>query len=68
VLKTYKNFNNQYGTPLMLLQMSDEHDMAVLEIGTNQPGEVFLLSEMVEPTHGLDNKYWQRASGIPREY
>jgi len=53
VLKTYKNFNNQFGTPLMLLQMTDKHDLAVFELGTNQPGEVFILSEMVEPTHGL---------------
>jgi UDP-N-acetylmuramoyl-tripeptide--D-alanyl-D-alanine ligase len=53
VLKTHKNFNNQFGTPLMLLQMTNEYDMAVLELGTNQPGEVFILSEMVEPTHGL---------------
>lgn len=53
VLKTHKNYNNQFGTPLMLLQLNDEHDIAVLEIGTNQPGEITILSEMVEPTHGL---------------
>lgn len=53
VLKTFRNFNNQIGTPLMLLQMTDEYDMAVLEIGTNEPGEIIILSEMVEPTHGI---------------
>ena len=53
VLKTFQNFNNQIGVPLMLLQMTEEHQIAVLEIGTNQPGEIALLSEMVQPTHGL---------------
>ena len=53
VLKTYKNYNNQFGTPLVLLQMTREHDMAIIELGTNQPGEITLLSEMAEPTHGL---------------
>jgi UDP-N-acetylmuramoyl-tripeptide--D-alanyl-D-alanine ligase len=53
VLKTFQNFNNQIGVPLMLLQMTEDHQIAVLEIGTNQPGEIALLSEMVQPTHGL---------------
>lgn len=53
VLKTYKNFNNQLGVPLMLLQMSNDYSVAVLEIATNEPGEIFILSEMTAPTHGL---------------
>lgn len=53
VLKTFENFNNQIGVPLMLLQFSNAFDIAVLEIGTNQPGEIAILSEMVQPTHGL---------------
>jgi len=53
VLKTLANNNNQIGTPLTLLQLTNKHDMAVIEIGTNEPGEIEILSAMVQPTHGL---------------
>ena len=53
VLKTQSNYNNQVGVPLTLLQMNDEYDVAVIETGTNEPGEIAVLSAMVEPTHGL---------------
>jgi len=53
VLKTQANYNNQIGTPLTLLQLADDVDAAVIEIGTNEPGEIEVLSAMVQPTHGL---------------
>lgn len=53
VLKTYKNYNNQLGVPLMLLSLDESYDVAVLEIATNEPGEISYLSEILEPTHGL---------------
>lgn len=53
VLKTDANYNNQVGTPLTLLQMTESHECAVIEIGTNEPGEIEILSAMVQPTHGL---------------
>jgi len=53
VLSTYKNYNNQIGVPLMLLQLNETHDIAVLEIGTNEIGEIPNLMEMIVPTHGL---------------
>ncbi len=53
VLKTFENFNNQIGVPLMLLQMTADYEVAVLEIGTNEPGEIQILSKIIEPTHGL---------------
>lgn len=53
VLKTNKNFNNQIGVPLMLLQLDDTYDLAVIEIGTNEPGEIYLLSEILAPTAGV---------------
>ncbi|MDA3843494.1 MAG: UDP-N-acetylmuramoyl-tripeptide--D-alanyl-D-alanine ligase [Candidatus Kapabacteria bacterium] len=53
VLKTYGNFNNQIGVSLMLLQMNDDYDVVVLEIGTNEPGEISLLSNTAMPTHGI---------------
>ncbi len=53
VLKTHENFNNQIGLPLMLLRFGDEYDVAVLELATNQPGEIAVLSNLAAPTHGL---------------
>ena len=53
VLKTQANFNNQIGVPLMLLQLHEDHEAAVIEIGTNEPGEIAILSAILAPTHGL---------------
>lgn len=53
VLKTEGNFNNQVGVPLTLLRLTEQHTAAVIEIGTNEPGEIAILSEMVAPTHGI---------------
>lgn len=53
VLKTEGNFNNQIGVPHTLLRLTEEHSAAVIEIGTNEPGEIAILSSMVAPTHGI---------------
>jgi UDP-N-acetylmuramoyl-tripeptide--D-alanyl-D-alanine ligase len=53
ILKTYKNFNNQIGVPLMLLSLNEDIEIAVLELGTNYPSEILILSEMVAPTAGI---------------
>ncbi len=53
VLKTHANYNNQLGVPLMMLAIDETHQVAVIEIGTNMPGEIALLSSVLMPTHGL---------------
>lgn len=53
VLKTEGNLNNQVGVPLTLLRLDAAHAVAVVEIGTNEPGEIEMLSAMVAPTHGI---------------
>jgi UDP-N-acetylmuramoyl-tripeptide--D-alanyl-D-alanine ligase len=53
VLCTEKNFNNQVGVPKTLFRLDETHEIAVVEIGTNHPGELQVLCEMLEPTHGL---------------
>ncbi|HYF03659.1 MAG TPA: UDP-N-acetylmuramoyl-tripeptide--D-alanyl-D-alanine ligase, partial [Patescibacteria group bacterium] len=53
VFKTQANYNNQIGVPLTILQLTSEHSAAVIEIGTNEPGEIGILSNILEPTHGL---------------
>ena len=49
VLKTPENFNNDIGTPLTLLQLTEEHQAAVIETGMNHFGEIEYLGEMVQP-------------------
>ena len=46
---TTGNLNNLVGVPLTLLSIPDEADVAVVEMGTNQPGEVARLRAIVEP-------------------
>ncbi|MBM4263784.1 MAG: UDP-N-acetylmuramoyl-tripeptide--D-alanyl-D-alanine ligase [Deltaproteobacteria bacterium] len=49
VLKTEGNFNNLVGLPLTLLRLRPEHKVAVVEAGTNQPGEIARLGEIADP-------------------
>lgn len=49
VLKTPENFNNDIGTPLTLLQLSSDTEVAVIETGMNHFGEIRYLGEMVKP-------------------
>lgn len=53
VLRTFGNLNNQIGVPATLLRLRPEHQVAVIEIGTNSPGEIATLCRIVDPTHGL---------------
>ena len=46
---TTGNLNNLIGVPLTLLALPDEAEVAVVEMGTNQPGEVARLRAIVEP-------------------
>lgn len=50
---TKGNFNNHIGVPLTLLAMPAETEVAVIEMGTNQSGDIKLLCEIARPTHGL---------------
>jgi len=53
VLKPASSFNNQWGLPLTLLRLGAEHGAAVVEIGTNQAGEIATLSAIARPTIGV---------------
>ena len=49
VLKTTGTQNNHIGVPLTLLRMTPRHRMAVVELGSNHPGEIAYLSAIAEP-------------------
>lgn len=49
VHKTPGNLNNLVGVPLVLLGLDSRHRYAVVEIGTNQPGEVLALTRLAAP-------------------
>ena len=50
---TKGNLNNHIGVPLTLLAMPAATEVAVIEMGTNQPGDIAALCAIAEPTHGL---------------
>ena len=50
---TKGNLNNHIGVPLTLLAMPAQTEVAVVEMGTNQPGDLDLLCAIAVPTHGL---------------
>ncbi len=53
ILATTGNFNNQIGLPLTLLKLEPNHQWAVLELGTNHPGEIARLAQICEPDIGV---------------
>jgi len=52
VLKPAGSLNNQWGLPLTLLRLGPEHEVLVLELGTNRPGEIAYLAGLARPTIG----------------
>lgn len=51
-LRSPASFNNDLGVPLTLLGLEDRHRFAVLEVGTNHPGELDPLLRWIRPDHG----------------
>ena len=52
-LYTQGNLNNHIGVPLTLLQLKREHEIAIIEMGANHPGEIKLLAEIACPDYGI---------------
>jgi UDP-N-acetylmuramoyl-tripeptide--D-alanyl-D-alanine ligase len=53
LLYTSGNLNNHIGVPLTLLRLTPEHEMAVIEMGANHPGEIRTLTEIAQPDYGI---------------
>jgi UDP-N-acetylmuramoyl-tripeptide--D-alanyl-D-alanine ligase len=68
------SFNNDIGVPLTLLRLEKSHEAAVLEVGTNHPGELQPLVKMVQPNYGIITclgrehlEFFDDVSGVARE-
>ena len=49
VLKTEGNFNNEIGLPLTVFNIREEHEVAVLEMGISNFGEMTRLAKIARP-------------------
>ncbi len=50
---TVGNQNNHIGVPLTLFRLSPSHNICVLEMGTNRPGDIAHLARIAVPSHAL---------------
>jgi UDP-N-acetylmuramoyl-tripeptide--D-alanyl-D-alanine ligase len=53
ILKTEGNLNNLIGLPQTIFQITKEHEVAILEMGTNMRGEIKRLTQIASPNIGL---------------
>lgn len=52
-MATIGNLNNHIGVPLTLLRLTEDLDMAIIEMGANKLKDIEELVHIAEPTHGL---------------
>jgi alanine racemase len=53
IVRSPKSFNSQVGVPLSLWQMSDDNNLAIIEAGISESGEMEKLEKIVRPTIGI---------------
>jgi UDP-N-acetylmuramoyl-tripeptide--D-alanyl-D-alanine ligase len=53
VLATEGNTNNFFGVPRNVLRLAPEHRVAVLELGSNHPGEIAVLADIIDADIGV---------------
>ncbi|HHY87194.1 MAG TPA: UDP-N-acetylmuramoyl-tripeptide--D-alanyl-D-alanine ligase [Verrucomicrobia bacterium] len=73
-LSSEASFNNDVGVPLTLLRLERSHQVAVLEAGTNHPGELAPLIRMIRPRYGVITnigrehlEFFETLAGVARE-
>ena len=74
-LATVGNLNNEIGLPISLLRMNSEHQLAVIELGMNHPGETKVLAEIAAPNITLVNnaqrehqEFMQTVAAVAQEH
>lgn len=53
VLATKGNLNNHIGVPLTIFKLEDRHDIAIVEMGMSNPGEIKQLCDIAIPNAGM---------------
>ncbi|PKR82200.1 alanine racemase [Brumimicrobium salinarum] len=53
IIRSPKSFNSQIGVAVSLLEMSDAHDLAIIEADISHPNEMDYIEDMVSPTLGV---------------
>ena len=53
IIRSPKSYNSQVGVPLSVWPMNAEHQLAILEAGISQPGEMEKLERIIHPTIGV---------------
>ena len=50
---TKGNYNNHIGVPLTLLEITDKHEIGIIEMGANHEGEIKFLCKIAKPNYGV---------------
>ena len=50
---TKGNLNNHIGLPLSILEINNNHEIAIIEMGANHKKEIQFLCNIAQPTHGV---------------
>ena len=53
MVRSPKSYNSQVGVPLSLWLMNQRHEIAIIEAGISQPGEMQKLQKLIRPTIGI---------------
>jgi alanine racemase len=53
IVRSPRSYNSQIGVPLSVWQISDTNDLAIIEAGISQKGEMKVLEEIIKPTIGV---------------
>ncbi|RFC54197.1 alanine racemase [Brumimicrobium aurantiacum] len=53
IVRSPKSYNSQIGVAISLLEMTDEHDFAIIEVDISHPNEMEFIEDMVSPALGI---------------
>ncbi|PWH85289.1 alanine racemase [Brumimicrobium oceani] len=53
IVRSPKSFNSQIGVAISLLEMNDQHNLAIIEADISHPNEMEFIEDMVSPTLGI---------------
>ncbi|WP_116124826.1 alanine racemase [Lewinella sp. IMCC34183] len=48
-----RSYNSQVGVPLSLWNLNQHHDIGIFEVGISEPGDMGILADIVQPSHGI---------------